>query len=133
MNLYLLKAGSGFFLLGGYMVAFILFVLLAEAAVMFLFKLNRFGKTLLYSFMANIGSFLLFILLFLVLNKQEFDGISQLSELVIFYLVSCLFEAWIIRLLSPELSWGRILPASFVMNLVSFAVAYLVLTMQISI
>ena len=53
-----------------------IFTVVMETVVMVLFKFDRFGRSLVYSIMANIGSLLLGILLFLIFNKTEF-GVSQ--------------------------------------------------------
>ena len=98
-----------------------------ETVVMVLFKFERFGRSLVYSIMANIGSLLLGIFLFLVFNKTEF-GISQRSELIILFCVTSIFEAWLIKLLSPGMGLGRIILTSFVMNLLSFVSLYLIFT-----
>lgn len=98
-----------------------------ETVVMVLFKFDRFGRSLVYSIMANIGSLLLGILLFLIFNKTEF-GVSQRSELIILFCITSLFEAWLIKLLNPSLGGGRIILTSFVMNLLSFISLYLVFT-----
>src|SRR4030095_4366042 len=95
-----------------------------ETVIMVLFKFDRFKRSLVYSIMANIGSLLLGILLFLVFNKTEF-GVSQLTELIVLYGVTSLFEAWLIQLLNPRMSWGRIILTSLVMNLLSFILLYL--------
>src|SRR5678815_705 len=79
-----------------------------ETVIMVLFKFDRFRRSLVYSIMANIGSLLLGILLFLVFNKTEF-GVSQLSELIVLYCVTSLFEAWLIKLLNSRMGWGRII------------------------
>lgn len=129
MNLYLLDI-SGPTLLALLIIGAFIVLLLAEAVVMLLFKIGSFGKCLLYSLMANFGSFLLGVLIFLILNKQEFDGISQLTELGVLYIVVSIFEAWIVKLLVPAKSWGIILLASFVMNLLTFGTAYLFVTMN---
>ena len=104
-----------------------IFTVVIETVVMVLFKFDRFGKSLVYSIMANIGSLLLGILLFLIFNKTEF-GISQRSELIILFCITSLFEAWLIKLLNPGIGWGRIILTSFVMNLLSFISLYLVFT-----
>ena len=98
-----------------------------ETVIMVLFKFDRFKRSLVYSIMANIGSLLLGILLFLVFNKTEF-GVSQLSELIVLYGVTSLFEAWLIKLLNPRMGWGRIILTSLVMNLLSFTLLYLTFT-----
>jgi len=81
-----------------------IFTVVMETVVMVLFKFDRFGKSLVYSIMANIGSLLLGILLFLIFNKTEF-GVSQRAELLVLFSVTSLFEAWLIRLLNPRMSW----------------------------
>jgi hypothetical protein len=103
------------------------FTVVMETVVMVLFKFDRFGRSLVYSIMANIGSLLLGILLFLIFNKTEF-GVSQRSELIILFCITSLFEAWLIKLLNPAMSGGRIILTSFVMNLLSFTSLYLVIT-----
>jgi len=104
-----------------------IFALVMETVVMVLFKFDRFGKCLIDSIMANVGSLLLGILLFLIFNKTEF-GISQRFELIILFCVTSLFEAWLIKLLNPRMVWGRIIVTSFVMNLLSFISLYLIIT-----
>src|SRR6476620_4937169 len=104
-----------------------IFTVIMETVVMVLFKFDRFRRSLVYSIMANIGSLLLGILLFLVFNKTEF-GVSQQSELIVLFCVTSLFEAWLIRLLNPRMGWGRIILTSFVMNLLSFISLYLIFT-----
>jgi hypothetical protein len=98
-----------------------------ETVIMVLFKFDRFRRSLVYSIMANIGSLLLGILLFLVFNKTEF-GVSQVSELIVLYCATSLFEAWLIKLLNPRMDWGRIIVTSLVMNLLSFILLYLTFT-----
>ena len=105
-----------------------MFTVVMETVVMVLFKFDRFGRSLVYSIMANIGSLLLGILLFLIFNKTEF-GVSQRSELIILFCITSLFEASLIKLLNPGIGWGRIILTSFVMNLLSFISLYLVFTM----
>lgn len=104
-----------------------IFTVVMETVVMVLFRFDRFGRSLVYSIMANIGSLLLGTLMFLIFNKTEF-GVSQGSELITLFCITSLFEAWLIKLLNPQIRWGRIILTSFVMNLVSFISLYLVFT-----
>ena len=104
-----------------------IFTVVIETVVMVLFKFDRFGRTMVYSTMANIGSLLLGILMFLIFNKTEF-GVSEGSELIILFCITSLFEAWLIKLLNPQIRLGRIILTSFVMNLVSFISLYLIFT-----
>jgi hypothetical protein len=103
------------------------FTVIIETIVMMLFKFDRFGKSLVDSIMANVGSLLLAIFLFLIFNKREF-AISQMSELFILYCITSVFEAWLIKILNKAMSWSRILITSFVMNILSFAALYIIFT-----
>ncbi len=104
-----------------------IFTVIIETIVLMLFKFDRFNKSLVYSIMANIGSLLLSVLLFLIFNKTEFN-ISQVSELFVLYCIISIFEAWLIRLLNMRMGWKKIIMTSFVMNLLSFASLYIIFT-----
>jgi hypothetical protein len=103
------------------------FTVIVETIVMLLFKFDRFSKSLVDSIIANIGSLLLGILLFLIFNKTEF-AISQIFELVILYCITSIFEAWLIKLLNARMGWGKIIITSFIMNFLSFVALYLIFT-----
>jgi len=113
-----LAAGFGF----GYFVV----VILLEAIILYLFKLNSFSRCFRDSIMANIGSALLCLLLILILNKVEIEGMTHLMIFSVFFLVASLFESWIIKLLNKDLGWSRILSASLLMNLLTYAAGYYV-------
>src|SRR2546423_4295260 len=68
MNLFILDAGGAFFYAGGLVVAMIIIIFL-EAIVMLLFKLNKFGKCILDSFIVNIASLIIGYLLLSVLGR----------------------------------------------------------------
>ena len=127
MGTFLLAIDWSLVRVGLVIVATGVFTVVMETVVMVLFKFDRFGRSLVYSIMANIGSLLLGTLMFLIFNKTEF-GISQGSELIILFCITSLFEAWLIKLLNPGISWGRIILTSFVMNLLSFISLYLIFT-----
>ena len=127
----LILATNGPWLLAGLLILSFLLIVLSEAVVMLLFKLNAFKKCLADSLMANIGTVLLSILLVLIFNKSGFEGISGLPEMTIFYFIASFFEAWIVKLLNANTSFGKIIAASFVMNLLTLGAAYLFLAMDI--
>ncbi|TMI78715.1 MAG: hypothetical protein E6H10_16580 [Bacteroidetes bacterium] len=127
MNSYLLAIDWHLVRVGLILVVMGVFTVIVETIVMLLFKFDSFSKSLVDSIMANIGSLLLGILLFLVFNKAEF-GISQVSELVILYFITAIFEAWLIKLLNTKMSLGRIILTSLVMNILSFTILYLIFT-----
>jgi len=127
MHVYLLKIDWHLVRVGLIILSMGVFTVIVETIVMLLFKFDSFGKSLIDSIMANIGSLLLGILLFLVLNKAEF-GISQVSELIILYFITSIFEAWLIKLLNTKMTFGRIILTSLVMNILSFTTLYLIFT-----
>jgi hypothetical protein len=108
-----------------------LLVVLVEAIIMLLFRINSFGRCFRDSFMANVGTLLLGILLFLVFNKMEFEGLTELAELGAFFLIASLFEGWIVKLLNTNGPWSKVLAASFIMNLLTFGASYLFFLMYI--
>ncbi len=123
MKSYLLLTNAGLLLITLVVIAFIL-VILTEAVVMLLFKLNNFRKCLLDSVMANFGTLLLMCLLILIFNKSEFAGVSLLIKFIIIYFIISLFEGWIVKLLNTQQQWKNILAASFIMNLITMCVVY---------
>ena len=131
MKSYLLSVDWSLIRVGLVLFGMGVFTVIIETIVMMLFKFDRFGKSLVDSIMANIGSLLLAVLLFLVFNKKEF-AMSQVSELFILYCVTSIFEGWLIKLLNTRMSWGRILATSFVMNLLSFFALYIIFTKFLS-
>ncbi len=127
MKSYLLSVDWSLIRVGLVLFGMGVFTVIIETIVMMLFKFDRFGKSLVDSIMANIGSLLLGVFLFLIFNKKEF-AMSQVSELFILYCITSIFEGWLIKLLNTTMSWGRILATSFVMNLLSFFALYIIFT-----
>lgn len=121
---YNLLAIESIWLAVGFGLGSFLIVSMVEAIILFLFRLNPFGRCFRDSILANIGSGLLCLLLMLILNKVEIEWLSHLMIFSFFFVVSSIFETWIIRLLNSQLTWGKILPASFVMNLITYAGGY---------
>ena|GEM_PF-2572992 len=127
MKVYLLAIDWSMVRIGVVVLCMGVFTVIVETIVMLVFKFDRFRKSLIDAIMANIGSVLLGVLLFLVFNKTEF-AVSEIVELFILYCITAVFEGWLIKLLNPKMSWRKILPTSFVMNLISFAALYLIFT-----
>ncbi|HEY1870536.1 MAG TPA: hypothetical protein VGG71_05720 [Chitinophagaceae bacterium] len=127
MKIVLLAVDWSLVRLGLVLVSMGVFTVIIETLVMIVFKFDRFSKSLVDSVMANIGSLLLGILLFLIFNKTEFN-LSQRSELFVFYCIISIFEAFLIKLLKPKMGWLKILFTSFVMNLLSFVSLYIIFT-----
>ena len=127
MNWFLLWIDWHIVRVGLVLVGMGIFTVIIETIIMVLFRFDRFRKSVVDSIMANIGSLLLGIFLFLVFNKTEFN-ISQIAELFFLYCITAIFEAFLIKLLNPSMSLIRIIVTSFVMNLLSFVALYLIFT-----
>jgi hypothetical protein len=123
MNTHLLAIESLWLAVGFGLLSFLGSVLI-EAVVLYLFKLNPFGRCFRDSLLANIGSALLCLLLLLILNKVEIEGETHLMIFSFFFFVASFFESWLIRLLNNQLKWSKILLASLVMNLITYTAGY---------
>lgn len=127
MNFHLLDAGGAglAYLVIGIFVAFIVFAILAEAAVMMFMKYNsRFKKTLLDSFIANAVTLALgFVLIEYV---SDYFNSTDTVALLILYAITVLGEWGVLCLLNKAHSVKRGLVVSLVMNLVSYSVLFLI-------
>lgn len=101
-----------------------LLVILIEAVVMFLFKLNNFGKTLLHSFFVNIVST---IVGYIMISYQDSnnDKISTPGQWLIFFGATVIIEGLLLMLLYTKTSKSRLWLITVVMNLVSYLFLYL--------
>src|SRR5207247_976875 len=127
MNMHLLAIESLWMAVALGLISFLVMIFI-EALIMTIFKLNPLGRNVRDSLLANIGSALLCLLLILILNKIEIEGLTHLMIFSVFFLVSSFFESWIIKLLNKQLNWSRILAASLVMNLVTYTGSYYLFT-----
>lgn len=124
MNIYLLDAGGAGLLYYGLIVAaiFMVIAIFIEAIVMTLFKYNVFRKSLKDSFIANLLSFIVgIILLFSSLNIDN----GELSGLLIFYAVTLAIETPVLYLMNKSRPPGKTVLVSVVMNLISYVLLYL--------
>lgn len=101
---------------------FILFlaIVLVEAIVMLLFKLNNFWKCLLDSFVANLASMLAGYLITYAIYNVTFEGAGYAGILIAFVL-SVLIELLVVKVMNRKLTYKRIWPAVTVMNIASYA------------
>ncbi|MCC7400391.1 MAG: hypothetical protein IT214_02805 [Chitinophagaceae bacterium] len=102
----------------------LLAVILIEAVVMLLFRLNRFGKVLFHSFLVNLASTVLGFLLFTKMISLN-DSVSYLSQWLIFYLATVVIEGLVMMLLYSGRSKGKIWSVTVVMNLASYIFLYI--------
>ncbi|HYM95061.1 MAG TPA: hypothetical protein VET23_13030 [Chitinophagaceae bacterium] len=126
MHISILDAGigsvSGLF---GRVVIILLVVILIEALVMFLFKLNKVGKVFLHSAFVNIVST---IIGFIMLDQIDYVGtrFSGLSQWFIFYAATVLIEGLLLMLLYSKTPKQKIWLVAAVMNLSSYLFLYFI-------
>jgi hypothetical protein len=99
-------------------ILFMIAVTLIEAVVMVLFKLNKFGKCLLDSFLVNVASLVVGFLISTFYNIN-LGGNSYLS-LVIGFIASVLVEGLLLQLLNRKTPAQKIWQVDIVMNVVTY-------------
>ena len=101
-------------------------IIISEAIIMMFFKLNRFAKSLGDSVIVNIASLLIIFLVIGILADIEVGAIDAPLFLTGagLYLLTFIGESLVLKLLNRKLSWRRILPASAVMNLLTYILLY---------
>ncbi len=102
----------------------LLLVILIEAVVMFLFKLNNFGKTLLHSSFVNVVST---ILGYIIISFQDSynNKISSFGQWFIFFGATVIIEGLLLMLLYTKTPKGKLWLVTIVMNLASYLFLYL--------
>lgn len=103
----------------------LLAVILIEAVVMLLFRMNNFGKSFLHSSVVNIASTLVG---YLLISRVGFfnENISGSSQWAIYYGLTVLIEGLLLMLLNPKAAKGRLWLVTIVMNLASYVFLYLI-------
>ena len=124
--MYFLDAGGAFLVYYGLLIAisFQVLAIFLEALIMTLFKYNRFGKSLRDSFKVNLVSFVIGIVL-LVFNDNYFD-LGDFTGLLAMFFVSMLIETFLLYLLNKNKPVMQTLLVSFVMNLVTYSILFLI-------
>ena len=108
------------------LIILLVLIILIEAIVMLLFKLNRFAKSLGDSAIVNIASVLIIFLVTGILADIEVGAID--APLILtgagLYLLTFLGESLVLKLLNKNIRWRRIISASAVMNLLTYILLY---------
>jgi hypothetical protein len=121
-QLYLLDAGGPLLLIGP-LVIFMFCIVLAEAMIMYLMKMNRFLKCVGDSILANLGSLLIGVLLFFIGGRTDIE-LSFWAVFAGLYVITVVSEAIFLKWLNKEQSWKRVFTISIVMNIASYLILY---------
>jgi hypothetical protein len=124
MSFYLLGTVNPM-LLAKPLILLLLFSFIAEAVVLIISKWDNAGNSFLHSLLINIATLLLGLLLFIVYAKGvEGKEISQLLPLAGIFIITILFEAWLLKMLKPVKGTPYLLKVSVAINLVSAVIFY---------
>jgi hypothetical protein len=131
MKPYLLD-GGGVFLVLLPIVLLVSFVAISflEAWIMYLFKINRFRKALGQSFIVNLCSFLMGIVINEIKGNSIFDagynpGANLFSLWLIYFTVTVVTEGLVMMLLNRKTPWLKLWTCTLVMNICSYIMLYL--------
>ncbi|HYM95060.1 MAG TPA: hypothetical protein VET23_13025 [Chitinophagaceae bacterium] len=126
MNFYFLDGGGAFLVFSG-LIIFMALTIVVEGVILLLFKIDKPGKVFLYSLIVNLASLGVgYIILPLV--RQIGNGFST-SGLVLrwifMFAITVLVEGFLLILLTKKKPREKVWLAAVVMNLVSYALLYL--------
>ena len=133
MNFYLLDAGGAALLLF-IPIAFVFLLLvwgLVEGFVINLYGINRFWRSVWHAIIVNLLSLVVgFIMIGVAhsMDLSEYTSVRASTELlpswIIFWLVSVVVEALVLKALNRSKPWGKIFSASFVMNIITYIIMF---------
>lgn len=108
-----------------FLLVLLLVVIVIEAIIILLFKISKFGKSLLNSSIVNVGST---VIGYLLINKLDLfsEKISSSQEWLIFYGATVLIEGLLMMLLYRNATKGKLWLITVVMNLASYIFLYLI-------
>jgi hypothetical protein len=124
MSFYLLGTVNPM-LLAKPLILLLVFSFIAEAVILIVSKWDNTGNSFLHSLVINTGTLLLGLLLFIIYAKAvEGQEISQFLPLAGIFIITVLFEAWLLKMLKPVKEIPALLKLSFIINLISAVIFY---------
>ena len=130
MKLFFLDAG-GILLVPVAIIGFIVIAVLLEAVIMLLFKLNKFGKCVLDSFIVNVVSLIAGFILrsaFGNIGTERNIVTTVVTTWVIIFAITVVIEGLLLMLLNKKKPRQKIWLVTVVMNLASYFILYLMFT-----
>ena len=119
MNFYLLDAAAGGLILG-MLVLFMIFAILLEGVTLLLLKYNKAGKCFLDSFLVNIAS----LLVGLVIAQSSVDGLDITDNgyinVFLLFLITVVVEFVFLYLLNKKKPVSKTIIAAVLINVVSY-------------
>ena len=108
---------------------FLVICFFLEAVVLAFFKVNRLGRAFLYALLLNFVSLLAIYLAWPLTYKLGIDTGSWFPLFPILLLITIIIETLLLKWLNPQLPLRKLSGIAALMNLLSFAALYLVLTL----
>lgn len=126
MKVFLLDAG-GAFLVFSLLIVFLIIAIVLEAVILILFKIDKPGKSFLYSLIVNLASLGVgYITLPLVRQIGiGYTSSGQVLRWVFVFAITVLIEGILLILLTKKKPREKVWLATVVMNLVSYAILLL--------
>ncbi len=133
MKLFLLDAAGAelILLLPGAFVLFLFFWGLAEGFIINLFKINRFWRSVWHAMLVNLVSVIAGFVILNVTDDTDHEDLfnleadtNHLAAWGIYWLVSVIIEALVLKLLNRSAPWSKIFAASVVMNIITYVFLY---------
>lgn len=133
MKMFLLDAGgAGLILLVPIAAIFLLFIWgLIEGFVINLFGINRFWRSVWHAIIVNVISLIIGFVMIGVAHSLGLDEYTEMEATlkllpawIVFWAVSVLVEALVLKGLNRSKSWSKIFSASFVMNLLTYIILF---------
>jgi hypothetical protein len=108
---------------------FLLVCVLCESFIITAFKIARFGRALLHSFVVNVASVGVVYVMWPLFRQMNFDEGKAFPLLPILVVSTIVVEALLLKALNRPQLWVRIFLTSAVMNAVSFGILFLLLSL----
>src|SRR5688572_14867656 len=108
---------------------FLVICFFLEAVVLAFFKVNRLGRVFLYALLVNFVSLLAIYLAWPLTQIFRIDTGTWFPLFPILFLITIIIETMLLKWLKPQMPFGKLSGIVVLMNLLSFAVLYLVLTL----
>ena|SRR5215217_5724799 len=103
---------------------FLIVCVLFESLIITAFKVKRFPRSLLQAAIVNIASVVVIYFIWPLISRMDIDEDKVFPLLPLLLVITLVIEASILKLLNRQQRWARIFITSIVMNSVSFAVLF---------
>ena len=139
MNLYPLDAaGAGILFMGAGLLVFVFFLwAIVEGLVIFLFKINRFWRSVGHATIVKVASLIAGFGVFALLKQSQWVDKAELTSSPESYtlwaglfLLTVIIEGLLLKALNRSRPMGRVFLASIVMNLITYIIIFALVAVE---